>query len=229
MSIIRFLQRRFSGEDTGNVTLADHQIKMVPKDSHRVKRYSPEEFKNATEVKYLSHISFHSMELKRKARRRCPWSFRFGFWGMEWHPLYDHYRDQIARGYVADVSIKWIDDVWGYGVYANRNFDTGSFIGTYTGILRPLSQRWPDHNSYCLHYPTSFWSMGRKLIVDAQAAGNETRFLNHSDAPNLDLNCLYANRLLHFFFTARAPICKGSHLTFNYGDSYWHDRSKAQD
>jgi SET domain-containing protein len=62
--------------------------------------------------------------------------------------------------------------------------------------------------------------------VDALQEGNVTRFINHSNVPNLEPRCFVERGLLHQVFMARQKISKGTQLTFDYGNDYWIRRQK---
>ncbi len=203
-----------------------HTIKVVPKGEHIVKKLSLQEFQKQFGIPYLSHTIFTSYDQLKIIGQQCPWIYRLGLVGMERDPLYDYFRDQIAHGAVADITIAWIDSILGYGAFANENMVQGTFVGVYTGVIRPVSRSAPELNEYCLHYPSKYWSR-QVFVIDAALGGNEIRFVNHSDTPNLSLECLLDRGLLHFFLRANQPICKGAHLTFNYGDAFWQYRRKA--
>ena len=123
------------------------------------------------------------------------------------------------------MTIRWIDKRLGYGVFANRDFESKEFIGEYIGLVRRLYRFQPENNPYCLQYPSLFFSF-TPYMVDAQHQGNETRFLNHSYKPNLEMDILLDNGLMHIGFFTNQPISKGTQLTFNYGKDYWKTRER---
>lgn len=204
-----------------NVTTVRKEVKVVPTGEHLVQYQDYQDFFG---VPYLPHILFKSGPLLDLVIKQCPWTFRLGYYGIK--EDYEYYRDQIWKGTVADITIGWIDDALGYGLYANQNLPKGAFIAAYTGVVRPVNPYRYDHNPYCLHYPTRFWSY-EIFVIDAGIGGNESRFANHSDFPNMNLECLYDRGLLFFFLRANQPICKGMHLTFNYGEYFWRERVKV--
>lgn len=200
-----------------------HRIKIARKGDSVAKAYSPQQFHDLFGIPYLSHLTFTSYDLLKIIIGQCPWICRFGILGMERDSQYEFYREKIFNAAVASTTVVWINETIGYGLFTNSDLDTGAFIGTYTGVVRPLSRRQPDQNAYCLHYPTRFWSWNI-FVIDAGKGGNEIRFVNHSDNPNLDLECLYDRGILHFFLRAKHPIRRGAHLTFNYGEAFWRYR-----
>lgn len=237
MKLFRILWKRltspaFSPTEKANLisqngSPRDRRIKVLKPGDHIVTTCTPSSFEAHFGMRYLTHLTFTSEDLLLLTFRQRPWVFRLGFLGMENAALYEYYRSKIHAAYLADMTVAWIDETLGYGLYANEGLEEGAFIGTYTGIVRPLSRTRPDHNVYCMHYPTRFWSRFL-LVVDAGKGGNEMRFANHSDDPNMSLECLYDRGLLFFFFRAARPIGKGSPLTFDYGDAFWRYRMEKK-
>ena len=203
-------------------------IKLVVKGNSRVSKCTVQEFENSTGIKYLSHLHFNDYHSLKEISDNCPWVLRSSCWGEENRRLGRNFQREIKSGYVADLTIGWIDDFIGYGVFANQEIPAGSYIAEYTGVVRRLNRFNPDHNAYCFHYPTRFWSW-KYFMIDALHEGNETRFINHSNDPNLQPQCLVDadQGLLHLVFFAAKHIDKGSELTFNYGPDYWKHRQKA--
>jgi hypothetical protein len=234
MQILRVLKRRQtqvcpqSVEDTYLCPPeATREIKVMRKDSYRLERCSTAHFYEIFGVTYLPRVVFKDSDTLGLARSLCPLGFRFAYYGMERDRLYNYYRHQIMQGTVADVTVGWVNDYLEYGLYANTSLEKGAYIGAYTGIVRLMSQVNPDHNVYCLRYPTTMLSR-RVLAVDASLYGNEMRFANHSDEPNMSLECLYDRGVLLFFLRANQPISKGTQLTFDYGEDFWRERVKLR-
>lgn len=173
-------------------------------------------------VRYLSHLKFADYDLLKEAIRNCPLILRT-FIGKENRALGIKYGQEIADGYVADTTIKWIDRSIGYGLFLNESLPEGAFIGEYTGLVRPLYRLQPNYNAYSFHYPTRFWSLNY-FIIDGLWQGNELRFLNHSDDPNLQPLCLVDRGLQHMGFVTSKAIPAGTELTFNYGVDFWRHR-----
>ncbi len=204
---------------------APHTTKVVRRGDSVAKSYLPHEFEELFGVPYLPYLTFTSYDLLKIVVHQCPWICRLGILGMERDNDYEFYRHKILNGAVANTTVAWISEELGYGLFTNTDLAKGEFVGTYTGVVRPLSRRRPDHNAYCLHYPTRFWSWSI-FVIDANKGGNEIRFVNHSDTPNLDLECLYDRGFLYFFLRAKEAIDRGTHLTFSYGEAFWRYREK---
>lgn len=195
-------------------------IKALSDGAHIRSKYTPIEFEQVFGIRYLSHIRFDSYPLLKEVIKNAPLVLKYTFLGEENRELGIRYREEIRKGHVADTTIVWIDSEVGYGLFANENIEIGDFVGEYTGEIRRLYRLEQDHNAYCFHYPTRFFSW-KYFIIDALYEGNEMRYINHSDNPNLQQICLFDRGLLHLCFLARIPIHKGTQLTLNYGEDYW--------
>ena len=176
-------------------------------------------------VTYRPYLHFASYQFFKETVNQCPWILKWISNNRENQKLYESFYPNIKRGDVADTEIKWIDREKGLGLFAHVDFPANFYIGEYTGEVRQLHRLKPDHNGYCFHYPTKWWSW-KYLMVDALRSGNELRFMNHSDFPNLNPCCLVDRGLLHLFFVTNREIKAGEELTFNYGPDYWQMRDK---
>lgn len=203
------------------------KIKVLLEGESTISSCSREEFEALFHVSWRSRLYFTHYNLLRWTMRHPPFLLAKTECGAKVKELGKEYLYFLKAGYVADLSIQWIDKKIGYGVFAHSNLEEGEYVGEYTGEVRNAWKTWHflDLNPYCFHYPTRFLSM-RYMVVDAFSQGNTLRFLNHSDRPNLKVEMLYDRGLLHIVFFANGPICRGSHLTFNYGQDFWRRRKK---
>jgi uncharacterized protein len=197
-----------------------------PKKPSRI--LSKEEFQEAFGVVYRPYLTFPSYDLLQDVVRCCPYLLRFPWLTPENYLGGARYQRRFATGFTAPIVVKWIDDVMGWGVFADVDLPENTFVGEYTGIVRRLYRSCPDHNGYCFHYPTKFWSWNY-FTVDSLQEGNAMRFLNHSDHPNLKPYCFIDRRLLHMCFLSACGIKKGEQLFYDYGKDYWIRRKKRED
>ena len=146
------------------------------------------------------------------------------------------------------LSITDISPQKGRGVVARVHINLNSVIGDYEGeyISEATKDRryLPSHK----HKRTAEdmeWAISRQerrqtatgsylfrvsdrdIFIDAEdeEKANFTRFLNHSDRPNLRVKCLPVsiNGAPRVWFVALHDIKAGEELTFSYGDDYWFD------
>ncbi|HSW86704.1 MAG TPA: SET domain-containing protein-lysine N-methyltransferase, partial [Rhabdochlamydiaceae bacterium] len=137
------------------------------------------------------------------------------------------YAQEIQRGSIPDLTIAWINFDIGYGVIANCDLPKQAYIGEYTGIVRKRRYFSDKKNGYCFEY-----SIGETIkspfIIDAKPKGNHTRFINHSDNPNLEPACVLSGGLMHIILFAIKPIPKGTQLSYDYGEDYWAKRQRIK-
>lgn len=183
------------------------------------------EFQEIFKILYLPTLPFSTTSFRQSIARHTSWLLRCTIVGQEHRSLGALLRKKMKAGSVAEVDICWIDEEIGYGVFAREDIPIQAFVGEYTGDLRQIKRFHADLNGYCMHYPTRFFSYNY-FVIDAEKAGNEMRFVNHSDDPNLKPMCVIDQGLQHIVLFASKPIAKGEQLTFNYGKDYWRKRTK---
>jgi hypothetical protein len=127
----------------------------------------------------------------------------------------------------APVSIRFIDAKIGFGVFAERDLAEGELISEYTGLVS--SETAGDDFTYLHSYPALKWGEEELLlVVDALMMGNETRFLNHSDAAGVShLEDYYFNGHWHILFKVTSPVARGEQLFVDYGAGYWEGHGEA--
>ena len=110
----------------------------------------------------------------------------------------------------------------GYRVVATAPINKYQFIGEYTGVVRRAKGLFFEE-PFSVDYPIGFSSV-RSYIIDAATQGNITRFLRHSDAPNLEMKkTLYQDGHIHMLFFTKYFVAAGQELTLNYGKkSFFH-------
>lgn len=203
------------------------KIQVLRRGTTQIKEMNETDFENFFFIKYLENLQFSRYEQFKKVLSSCPWILNKSILGKENREMALIFQNEISQSFVADTTIKWINDDLGYGLFANNDFPGETFIGEFTGSIKILNRKHASPNAYCFHYPTRFWSWDYTLI-DAQKGGNETRFINHSDRPNLKPLCLCEKNLLHIVFISNTNIQKGDQLTYNYGQDFWRLRRKVE-
>ncbi len=116
-------------------------------------------------------------------------------------------------------AISYIDSMIGYGVFATKRIPALTYLGEYTGIVREKLDLSDVDNAYLFRYLKLGWN--RKLVIDAQKKGNFTRFINHSETPNLLSGGIVVDQIYHIIFYSNRLIETGEQLTYNYGEDYW--------
>lgn len=225
LDLARYLDKKEALQIFSSELTRKHKV-VLPHET-QIRELAQEEYEKHFKIKYISHLKFADYPFFKKVVKSVSWVFNKRLMGADMCELFDQYHAKIASGYFVDVIIKWIDDVFQYGVFAGREIEAGEYIGEYVGIVHQVYRFRPHFNEYCLHYP--LFPSFRYFLTDCKFEGNESRFLNHSFEPNLELKVAAENGLLHCIFFANQKIAAGSQLTFDYGQDYWSRRGDFQE
>jgi hypothetical protein len=190
-------------------------------DRKHIYEVSLQAFEEIFGVRYLSHLESSPQTLEL-ARHHLMQLERAGLIDERRRFLACLYSREIRKGEVAKTCIRWINPQLRFGLFAAASFSSGQLIGVYTGQLvrrDPLHLRVTD---YTYRYPLSEgW---RPLMIDAEQAGNELRFVNHSDTPNLHAMGVPLDGLLYLLFLTRRSLTQGEQLTIDYGERFWRSQ-----
>lgn len=121
-----------------------------------------------------------------------------------------------------NMVVRPVSPLVGWGVYAQENIPAYAYIGEYTGVVRRRDRRKRLDNNFIFGY--TLGSKETPLVIDAQKYGNFTRFINHSDSPNIVSRSMIIDGVSRLLFFAPKPIAKGVQLTYDYGPYYWRKR-----
>ncbi len=173
--------------------------------------------------KFLSAIAFESLEDREDVRARGITKLQNNQVSLKSQELGNKFIHKIEEAYIPQVSVRWIDEKIGYGLFAEEDISMGDYAGEYTGIVRRNDRRYFEPlNNYCYEYPVDD-EIGRSFVIDA-TQGNLTRFINHSLSPNLQPVHVYYDGFYHLIFIAMHKILQGQQLSYDYGKSYWYLR-----
>ena len=218
--IKRHLDFRYSHLDNKIV------IKLLRKNSSEIEPVPIEIFEKEMGVRWRSHIRFRESGYERKARRRSAYAMRKKELNLREKWLGCRFQHEIIEGTLPEVSIRYIDSVLNYGVFAEESIPKGKFIGEYTGVIRKRKWGSDRKNDYCFEYTIGDW-IYNPFIIDAKDEGNMTRFMNHSEDPNIESLSVFADGLMHIIFITEKKIEKGEQLCYHYGDTFWKKRRRA--
>jgi SET domain-containing protein len=176
------------------------------------------------EFKYLPQISFQNKKARLDILTRGLEELRKGNVPDHALKLGVKYREKIESDHCPNVSVRYISEEVGHGVFAEETIAAGSYIGEYTGIVREnIRVYFAPLNNYCYEYPVPD-RIGRSFVIDA-TQGNFTRFINHSYKPNLNPVYAFFDGFYHLIFLSIREIHKGEQLCYSYGRHYWVLRS----
>jgi hypothetical protein len=188
------------------------------------KLYTIQELEKNLDFHFLSQIAFETPSEREEVREKGLDKLKKGGITQEALELGDKLGEKIEGAYIPAVSVRWLGDNLGHGLFAEEPLEEGSYVGEYTGIVRKNDRRYfAPLNNYCYEYPVPDY-IGRHFVIDA-TEGNLTRFINHSFHPNLQPVHVFYEGFYHLVFFALERIEKGIQLCYNYGHSYWYVRN----
>lgn len=170
---------------------------------------------------YLLHPIFESVEGLEKVLTQVAKSKKGDKIAAEkiWMGVY--FDKEINQGIHPPVSVRYIDEEVGYGVFADKKISPCAFVGEYTGEIQERKPKELKEKKYALRY--TVWEGKKNFAIDAEYKGNFTRFLNHSEKPNLVLQSVYWRGIPRMIFVALKEIGEGKQLTFDYGPLFWKE------
>jgi uncharacterized protein len=203
-------------------------LKVITPEGNTLAIHSPQDFEKIFQIGFLPRLEFIDTKAQFKIEKKCDKAL-YKEWITPRQKWLGHYYAQEIRGELPlDLTIAWIDETIGYGVWTNRDIPANTYLGEYTGVLhkRPFFGRWK--NLYCFDYNIG---EGRRssFVIDAQDFGNHTRFINHSFKPNVEPVSMYCDGLVHVILYAKETIAAGEQLCYDYGEDYWKKRGKPQE
>lgn len=195
------------------------KLTAVLQDDKEIFICTPDYFKKVFSIDYTNCLVFNSLSLEKKIQKKL--SRRFLSQREKWLGCF--YAREMLLGCQTQLTIAWINQKVGYGVFANQEIAKNTCIGEYTGLIRKRSWFEGDNNIYCFEYPILEYKRS-SYVIDARLMGNHTRFINHSTEPNIDSILVYHEKKRHIVLYANKRIQKGSQLCYDYGPSYWKSR-----
>jgi hypothetical protein len=134
-----------------------------------------------------------------------------------WMGIY--FDKEIRKGVHPPVSVRLVNEKVGHGVFADKKIPPCTFVGEYTGIIQERTPRQLKDKKHCLRY--TIWEGEKNFAIDAEKKGNFTRFINHSEKPNLGLQSVYWRGIPRMIFISLKEIRENGQLTFDYGPLFW--------
>lgn len=198
-------------------------LKVIDRHKQESSITSPAAFEKCLGIYYLPRLLWKDEKVAkaiekryRRAHRDCLISHK-----QKWLGCY--YGKDLDSEFALPLTISWIDDAIGYGVFTSVPIAVKTFIGEYTGIVRKwrLFGRW--ENYYCFDYMIGAGESS-SYVIDAKCSGNHTRFINHSFEPNVELVSVDYEGQIRVLLYAKRQIEAGEQLLYDYGDDYWSKR-----
>lgn len=135
-----------------------------------------------------------------------------------------YFRKEVLNRHHPNVSLRWIGDQLGWGIFAEEPLEPQKYIAEYAGIVRKRVKQ-DRKNAYCFEYPIGP-GIDSPYVIDAQEIGGISRYINHSDTPNLTSRSVHIEGFNHIILYTTKRIAKGEQLCYDYGPGYWKARPK---
>ncbi len=182
------------------------------------------EFEKTTGAKFLPQLEFGHFSLVAELSKQCAKLHKKGGLTRQQVWFGKYYQKELLSQGAPPLSIRWVDESIGWGVFIEKDLRKMDFICEYTGVVR-RRKRTDKTNSYCFEY---LISQGEEspYVIDAAQQGGVSRYINHSSRPNLlSVLCTFDN-ITHIVLVANEDIPKGTQLSYDYGPNYWLYRPK---
>jgi len=181
------------------------------------------EFEERLEITYSDSLIFDSAEMIYQVAKKCARKMKKNNLRQMNHWTLCLHKKSMALHRESLYYIRWINRYLGYGVYAAVDIPANTYIGEYTGIIERKNNRKNRFNDYVFSY--DLCGKGTRWSIDAKSVGNFTRFLNHSDTPNLTSRWVINDGITHIILFSNKFVPKGTQMTYCYGPLYWRTRS----
>jgi hypothetical protein len=206
-------------------TICDHHRIIVEKDE-KTSILTPAQFEKAFGIVYLPHIEFPlSTDFAAISQKISKYRNK-GMLDQKQLWLGAYFQKEIQEPFVPPVRLRWIDETFGWGVFAEQDLKPMDYIGEYGGIVR-RKKRSDAKNAYCFQYSIISGDSTR-YTIDALDQGGVVRFINHSANHNLMSELATHQNLSHIVLFVSRLIKKGEQLCYNYGPDYWKRRTPPQ-
>ncbi|MCI5052272.1 MAG: SET domain-containing protein-lysine N-methyltransferase [Simkaniaceae bacterium] len=182
-----------------------------------------EGFKKRFHVKYSDRLQFTNEKVLRSSYLRSQKRLKKIKIAQMNKWMLSLYQEDYHKGVQPQLLLKWIDPFLGHGLFANQEIPGLTYIGEYAGLVRKRKKALDRANDYVFGYVAG--PHETPFVIDARKQGNHTRFINHSDEPNLLSRWVIIDGVSHIIFFTKRNITKGEQLSYDYGPIYWNKRA----
>jgi hypothetical protein len=116
-----------------------------------------------------------------------------------------------------NIIISKISEEVGWGAFAARPIAAGEYIIRYGGLIEKSKS--VKDRSYCIQ------SGIQGVILNAQRFRNLAAFINHSQHPNAESQCIFHCGVEHAVIIATQDIALGQQILIDYADAYFRKGS----
>ncbi len=202
-------------------------IKVLHQNETEFECYTPQEFEEVMGVTYLEEIAFQTPRIRKNVERRCQKIIESEALTIKQKWIAAYFNKEITLHTYPAVSIRWINEPFQYGVFADEELPSQTYIGEYTGVVRKRKLFGDKQNGYLFEYYLGE-ALKSKYIIDAEMCGNYTHFINHSDSSNVEPIAVIHGGVLRIIFYTKHKIAQDEQLTYDYGKDYWKTINKQK-
>ena len=185
-----------------------------------------EHLQSWTGAKFRPYLEFANNQILGKIASEVNKLQRGGEYTLSELWLGSYFQDAFIIPKIPSVSIQWIDDEIGWGIFAESSFQSMEFIAEYTGLVRKRCSQ-DRTNAYCFEYLLA-QGHSTPYVIDACDQGGLSRYVNHSDEPNLLSALAIYEGIAHVVLYTKRAVAKGEQLCYDYGSTYWKHRKKRR-
>jgi len=200
-------------------TGSERPLTVYRRKEQRFEEFSQDDILKHFKFRYIEGLKFQKYEYLQWIRNRCHKTFLQE--ELKKHNLWKQclYKSRVCKTYV-----KWVSPLVGYGLFAKEDIPAYSCIGEYVGLVRKRKRSLDKYNDYIFGCVIAYEDT--PFVIDAQERGNHTRFINHSDTPNLRSTWLMQEGICHIMLVTEQKIPQDTQLTYDYGADYWKKRTE---
>jgi SET domain-containing protein len=115
-----------------------------------------------------------------------------------------------------ELSIQRISKEFGYGLFAEQDFEIHDYIGEFCGTVTI------NYDSTSNNYNYNYFNDDSGIVIAPRKVGNELQFANHSYKPNSCWTTIFgSDGKYHVIFVAKTNIKKNDQILVDYGEEYW--------
>ncbi|PIS02904.1 MAG: hypothetical protein COT85_02410 [Chlamydiae bacterium CG10_big_fil_rev_8_21_14_0_10_42_34] len=181
------------------------------------------QFEKSSGAKWITQLSFENPKILGAIEKEGRKLYKKGEMTLEQTWFGKYYGKEIRSSFTPSLEIRWIDETLGWGVFALENLKKMQFVAEYVGNVRKR-RRHDIKNAYCFEY-VLVQGIGSSYTIDALDQGGVSRYINHSENPNLNSALATIDGVSHVILYAKVPIAKGEQLCYDYGPDYWSKRT----
>ena len=126
--------------------------------------------------------------------------------------------ENFAARHFPKLSICYINDFFGAGVFAKEGIEPRTLVAAYFGLVRKRQGALDQQNNYIFDYPCD-------AVIDSKNHMSFGSYMNHNANPNCTSDWLIFDGVFYVIFTSLQVIQSDQQLTYDYGPHFWTKKS----